>query len=276
MTLQTYPPPFKLRTPNSTVRQPYSTNSLFSLRSLRLLLHRTQRIHSIPFEHDHSFNTQRFVLLHAYAKLLEYALATHLQTHFRRFPMNCHLRQQRTTQHTHSQQNIHSRQTKFSIADLSPIHIMCSVTSNFIPQNTHRFLRRRQNPHARLGIGWRTSTETQCITSRPRCVAVSPLSGEPTANPVRMFVSARPLVSYVVFVDRSPRNGCMNNCCYMDSSSTIECRVISEVHRMPASCRQPGFGIHETTSIFAAFQPHRQRISNLTWLYHITDISHDV
>jgi hypothetical protein len=153
---------------------------------------------------------------------------------------------------------------------------MCSVTSNLIPQNTQRFLRRRQNPHARLGIGWQTSTETQCITSRPRCVAVSPLSGEPTANPVRMFVNARPLVSYVVFVNRSPRNGCMNNCCYMDSSSTIECRIISESHRMPASCRQPGFGIHETTLIFAAFQPQRQRISNLTWLHYVTDISHDV
>jgi hypothetical protein len=151
---------------------------------------------------------------------------------------------------------------------------MCSVTSDLIPLYTQRFLPRLQHPQARPGIGWRTSTETQCIASRRRCVVVSPLSGEPTANPVRMLV--RPLVSYLLFADRSPRNGCMNDCCYVDSSSTIECSVISEFHRMPASCRQPGFDIQETTTFFAVLQPHRKRISKPTRLYHITDFSNDV
>jgi hypothetical protein len=173
-------------------------------------MHRTQRIHSIPLERD-SFSTQRFVILHAYAMLLKYALATHLQTHFRRFPMNYRLRQQQTTQHnTHSQQNIHNLRTKFSIANLSPIHTRCSVTSDLIPLYTQRFLPRLQHVQARPGIGWRTSKESQCIASRRRCVIVSPLSGEPTANPVRMLV--RPLVSYLLFADRSPRYGRMNDC----------------------------------------------------------------
>jgi hypothetical protein len=71
-------------------------------------MHRTQRIHSIPLERD-SFSTQRFVILHAYAMLLKYALATHLQTHFRRFPMNYRLRQQQTTQHNTTQSAKHTQ-----------------------------------------------------------------------------------------------------------------------------------------------------------------------
>jgi hypothetical protein len=164
---------------------------------------------------------------------------------------------------------------KFSIANLSPIHTRCSVTSDLIPQYAQRFL--SPSPTSSGAVWHRLADidrETMyCFSMTFLCgrfAAIRRAHCKPGSH------ACPPLVSCLQIADRSPRNGCMNDWCYVDSSSTIERSVISEFQRMPASCRQPGFDIQETTTFFAVLQPHRKRISNRTRLYHITDISNDV